>query len=127
MATPAYSIIRTKSQYRKYCKTLEQLVDGGVSGHSGANEVDLLTRLIENWDGEHNSFEEVDPIRLLHSFMEDHGMTRKDLVKLLKMSKGYTSDILNYKKGLPKEVIRDLSAYFKVSHEAFSRPYNLKS
>jgi len=33
--------------------------------------------------------------------------------------------MLNYKKGLSKEAIRKLSAYFKVSQEAFNRPHKL--
>lgn len=36
------------------------------------------------------------------------------------------SDILNYKKGLSKEVIRKLATHFKVRQEAFDRPYKLK-
>ena len=126
METLKYTVIKNKAQYREYCKALETLVDSGVKGKA-ADEVDLLTVLIEKWDDEHNSFMEIDPIKLLHSFMEDHKMKAKDLVKLLNVSKGYVSDILNYKKGLSKEIIRDLSAHFRVSQEAFNRPYRLKS
>ena len=57
--------------------------------------------------------------------MEDHNMKAKDVVKLLDVSKGYISDILNYKKGLSKDVIRKLADYFKVSQEAFNKPYRL--
>lgn len=49
------------------------------------------------------------------------------LAGLLGVSKGLISDILNYKKGLSKEMIRLLSAEFKVSQEAFNRPYILKN
>jgi HTH-type transcriptional regulator/antitoxin HigA len=81
--------------------------------------------LIEKWDADHNTFDEVDPIRLLHSLMDDHKMKAKDLVDMLDISKGYVSDILNYKKGLSKDVIRKLAEKFKVSQEAFNRPYKL--
>ncbi len=47
-------------------------------------------------------------------------------ITALKVSKGLVSDIINYKKGLSKEIIRLLSDYFKVSQEAFNRPYKLK-
>ena len=50
----------------------------------------------------------------------------KDLVTLLGISKSYVSEILNYKKGFSKSIIRQLSTYFKVSQEAFNRPYALK-
>jgi HTH-type transcriptional regulator/antitoxin HigA len=121
-----YTVIKNKAQYKEYCKILEKLIDSGAKGNAIADEVGLLTLLIEKWDDEHNKFMEVDPIRLLHSLMEDHKMKAKDLVKLLNVSKGYVSDILHYKKGLSKEIIRDLSSHFKVSQEAFNRPYKLK-
>jgi len=121
-----YKVIRSKEQYIQYCKTLEGLLDGASKDKSVADEIDLLTLLIEKWDEEHSTLKEVDPIRLLHSFMEDHKMKAKDLVDLLGVSKGYVSDILHYKKGLSKEVIRKLAERFKVSQETFNRPYKLK-
>ncbi len=57
--------------------------------------------------------------------MNDHQMKSKDLVELLEVSKGYVSDILHYKKGLSKEIIRKLASHFKVSQESFNRPYKL--
>jgi HTH-type transcriptional regulator / antitoxin HigA len=120
-----YKVIKTKSQYNQYCKELENLLEKGGS-KAVQDEVDLLTLLIEKWDNEHNSFEEIDPIRLLHSLMEERNIKPKDLVHLLGVSKGYVSEILHYKKGLSKEAIRKLSDYFKVSQEAFNRPYKLK-
>ena len=106
---------------------LEILLDSGSKNRLIADEIDLLTLLIEKWDQEHSTLHEVDPIRMLHSFMADHNMKAKDLADLLEMSKGYVSDILHYKKGLSKEVIRKLAERFKVSQEAFNRPYKLKS
>jgi HTH-type transcriptional regulator/antitoxin HigA len=59
--------------------------------------------------------------------MNSHNIKAKDLVTLLGISKSYVSEILNYKKGFSKSVIRLLSTYFKVSQEAFNRSYALKS
>ena len=125
MASLKYRVIKTKSQYKQYCKELEVLLEKS-NKKVVQDEIDLLTVLIEKWDSEHNNFNEVDPIHLLNSLMEEHNMKAKDLVHLLTVSKGYVSDILHYKKGLSKEVIRKLSDYFKVSQEAFNRPYKLK-
>jgi HTH-type transcriptional regulator/antitoxin HigA len=44
----------------------------------------------------------------------------------LGVSKGYVSEILHYKKGLSKDVIRKLAERFKVTQEAFNREYKLK-
>lgn len=57
--------------------------------------------------------------------MADHAIKAKDLVELLHISKGYVSDILNYKKSLSKDIIRKLAGHFKMSQEAFNRPYKL--
>src|SRR5690606_9218077 len=81
---------------------------------------------IAHYDMNNNSLAEMDPIELLKSFMRDHGLKPKDLVDYLGISKGYVSDILNYKKGLSKEVIRKLAGRFNVSQEAFNRPYKLR-
>jgi HTH-type transcriptional regulator / antitoxin HigA len=125
MAKLKYKVIKSKTQYKEYCNILEELVLSSSKSKTIKEEIDLLTLLIEKWDEEHNTFEELDPIELLHSLMNDHNMKAKDLVELLDVSKGYVSDILNYKKGLSKEVIRKLAGHFKVSQEAFNRPYKL--
>lgn len=121
-----YKIIKSKAQYNQYCKQLEDLLTSGSKGKGIQDEIELLTLLIEKWDTEHNSFTELDPIRLLHSLMEERRMKPKDLVDVLGISKGYVSEILNYKKGLSKEVIRKLAECFKISQEAFNRPYKLR-
>jgi HTH-type transcriptional regulator/antitoxin HigA len=123
--TLKYKVITSKTQYREYSNALEELVFSGSKDRNTKDEIALLTLLIEKWDTEHNTFEEHDPVQLLHSIMDEHRMKAKDLVELLDISKGYVSDILNYKKGLSKEVIRKLADRFKISQEAFNRPYKL--
>lgn len=125
MVAMKFKVIKNKGQYKEYCKILEGLVFSGSKGRHKQDEIDLLTLLIENWDQEHNTFDDVDPIPLLRSFLDDHKMKAKDLAELLNVSKGYVSDILHYKKGLSKEVIRKLAERFKVSQELFNRPYKL--
>lgn len=125
MSTLHYRVITSKSQYKEYCNLLEQLAFSGRKDKSTKDEMALLTVLIEKWDAENLASTDMDPIELLRSFLRDHEMKAKDLVDLLGVSKGYVSDILNYKKGLSKEVIRKLATYFKVSQAAFNRPYQL--
>jgi len=125
MATLKYKVITSKTQYKEYSNALEEFVFSGSKDRNTKDEIALLTLLIEKWDAEHNTFDELDPVQLLHSLMDEHSMKAKNLVELLDVSKGYVSDILNYKKGLSKDVIRKLSDHFKVSQEAFNRPYKL--
>ena len=126
MAVLPYTVIKTVTQYNRYYSKLEVLLDSNTKSKSIADEIDLLTLLIETWDDTHNSFGEIDPVELLKSLMDDHKLKAKDLADFLQVSKGYISDILHYKKGFSKEITRKLADRFKLRQEAFNRPYTLK-
>ncbi len=118
-----YSIIKNRVQYDKYCDILEELVSS--ENENTQDEIELLDLLIEKWDNEHNSLMDLNPIELLKSLMTENNLKPKDLVEILDLSKGTVSKILNYQKGLSKETIRKLANYFKISQEAFNRPYRI--
>ena len=123
MESLKYRIIKTQEQYDTYCSLLENiLIQENVNL---SDEIELLTLLIEKWDKEHNSFNELDPVQLIKALMEENSLKAKDLIHILDLSKGTISKIMSYQKGLSKETIRKLSDYFKVSQEAFNRPYKL--
>lgn len=123
METLKYKIIKDVKQYKEYCDILEELVLN--DNKATTDEIELLTLLVEKWDNEHNTFNDSDPIELLTALMKEHDLKAKDLVGILELSKGTVSKILNYHKGLSKDTIRKLSDYFKLSQEAFNRPYKL--
>jgi HTH-type transcriptional regulator/antitoxin HigA len=127
METLKYKVITSESQYDTYCKALEALVFIENKNQETEDEIELLTLLVETWDNHHRALNLADPIALLQSLMDEHKIKAKDLAEILGMSKGSVSDILNYQKGLSKEVIRKLSDYFKLRQEAFNRSYKLKS
>lgn len=120
-----YKVIKSASQYNRYCDILESLV-AGTRGWAVQDEIDLLTLLIEKYDADHNSYDDADPIELLKALLKEHKMKAVDLARLLQVSEGLVSDMLHYKKGLSKESIRILSERFKLNQEAFNRPYALK-
>ena len=74
------------------------------------DEIEMLDLLIEKWDEEHNTFDELDPVELLKGLMEENQLKSKDMVEIF---------------GIPKSSIRKLSAHFKMYQEAFNRPYPL--
>jgi HTH-type transcriptional regulator/antitoxin HigA len=125
METLKYTIIKDKQQYFDYCNILEHLIVG--ENNTSQDEIELLELLIEKWDEECNSFDDLNPIDLLKSLMNDNNLKAQDLVNILDLTKGTISKILNYHKGLSKDVIRKLSNHFKVSQEAFNRPYELEN
>ena len=121
--TLKYTIVKSQDQYNEYCRLLQDLVI--KDDREFQDEIDLLTLLIEKWDKDHNTFNDLDPIQLLKSLMKDHNLKPKDLAVILGLSKGTVSKILNYHKGLSKNSIRKLSDHFAVSQEAFNRPYRM--
>jgi HTH-type transcriptional regulator/antitoxin HigA len=92
-----------------------------------ADEIDLLTLLIEKWDSEHNDFIELNPIELIKALMKENHLRARDLVEILGLSKGTVSKILNCQKGLSKGSIRILAQHFKVHQEALNKSYELVS
>jgi HTH-type transcriptional regulator/antitoxin HigA len=125
METLVYKIIKTKSQYHKYCDKLELLIDLSKKSKDVIDEIELLHLLIDKYDAEHNNFDDLNPIELLKVLMKENNMKAVELSTLLNVSEGLVSDMLNFKKGLSKETIRILSERFKMNQAAFNRPYYL--
>jgi len=127
-----YTVIKGKSQYREYCDILEELKTRKPEKKKAKEYIELLTLLTRTWESQNNAHVPADsappsgkdPVVILRTYMKEQNLKSKDLVGLLGVSKGLVSDMLNYKKGFSKEVIRRLSSHFNVSQEAFNRPYS---
>lgn len=117
-----YTVIKSRNQYDKYCNILMDILE---SQHPNEDEIELLTLLIENYDNQHSTSQEMDPIQFLKFLMEDNGLLAKDLQEIIGLSKGTISKILNYHSGLSKESIRLLSDHFKVDQSVFNKQYRL--
>ena len=123
-----YTVIKTKKQYVEYCNKVMELARK-KSTRKIEDEIELLQVLIDKWDDEHykSDRKKMDPIQLLKYVMENKKMTQTDLIPILGINKSAISQILSYKRGLSKEVIRKLSEHFKLNQEAFNRSYPLVS
>lgn len=127
METLPYKVIKSLRQYKEYCNILEELAMAKKKTQQHQDIIDLLTLLIEKWDEEHNTFSDADPVELLDFLMKENKVKAIDLANELEVSKSLVSDILNYRRGLSKEIIRKLASRFKVSQELFNKPYKLIS
>lgn len=127
MAPLPYKAIKNDKQYYAYTRILRDLVFKKKKHTKEERDViELLQVLTEHYDNEHDTFGDVDPVRILKSFMVDYKIKSVDMAKTLKISKSLMSDILNYRRGMSKEVVRKLSERFKTSQELFNRPYQLR-
>jgi HTH-type transcriptional regulator/antitoxin HigA len=120
----AVKVIKSKVQYKQYSNRLIKLWENPADKNE--DERELLELLIDDWERNNFKSRDVDPVELIKFLMENHGLDRKDMMKILGINKGTLSKILSYKKGLSKEIIRSLSEHFKVAQEAFNREYPLK-
>ena len=125
MKSPEYKVIKSTEQYQDYCNLLEGLVMTKRKTRTQQDTIELLTLLIEKWDEAHNSFSKADPVELLAYLMRENKLRATALAAELEFSKSLLSDILHYRRGFSREIIRKLSARFKVSQELFNRPYKL--
>ena len=68
-----------------YCNDLEKMISKYKATHSNdlLDIIDTITLLIERYDEEHSQLNEVDPIQLLKSLMDNNSLKQKDLAELL--------------------------------------------
>ena len=124
-----YYIVETEAQYLKYCDQLEILLwEKKKKSLEVQKRIKLLTLLIELWEKEKSQLqtEDSNPVQLLDHLMKENKIKQKELAEKLGVSKSLISDILSYRRGMSKEIIRGLSSFFKMSQEAFNRPYQLE-
>jgi HTH-type transcriptional regulator/antitoxin HigA len=80
-----------------------------------ADEIDLLTLLIEKYDEAHHHFLRLSPGAILKSLLIEHKMKSVDLAKLLGVSEGLVSDMISEKKSISKKNMLFISKHFKVN------------
>ena len=79
MDTLQYKVIKTPTQYKEYCKLLEELVIIKKKNRQQEDTIELLTLLIGKWDQEHNTFADSDPVELLGYLMKENQLKAIDL------------------------------------------------
>ncbi|CAA6816039.1 MAG: HTH-type transcriptional regulator / antitoxin HigA [uncultured Aureispira sp.] len=116
-------VIKTDEQYFNYCDLLEKLATEDEEKY--LLEIETLEILIEDWDKKHSTVEDLDPIDILKGLMKSHKIKQVELANMLNISESYMSNILAKRKGISKNVIYKLSKQFKMSQDAFNRPFQL--
>jgi len=124
-----YSEIINKRQYDEYCKKhleLGKILVAGKGNDDLKSEYYILDLIIEDYTTkQRNPFEKLTPVDLLKALMDEFGYTGYKLSKELKISQSVISDILNYKRGFSKELIRKIASKFGLTQELFLKEYEL--
>ncbi len=117
-------LIRTKKDYRAALAEVDRLWDAPAKSPA-ADQLDVLTLLIEQYEREHFPIADPDPIDFLVHVMEARCLMRKDLEPYIG-PRGRVSDILNRTRPLTLEMIRKLAAGLKLPAEVLIRSYRLR-
>ena len=115
--------IKSESDYRNGLKRLEVIFDAPIDTKEG-DEAEILSLLIENYENEHYPIEMPDPIEAIKIRMEELNMRQKDLVGIIG-GKSRVSEILNRKKKLTVEMIRELERILQISASVLVNNYQL--
>jgi len=105
--------IKTKRDYQTAMQRLEAIFDSRPGTPEG-DELEVLSILIEKYENENFPIGLPDPIEAIRFRMEQLGYNQADLAKVVGL-KSRVSEILNRKRKLTLEMIRQL-------HEALNIP-----
>ena len=86
------------------------------------DELEVLTTLVEAYEEQHYKIETPDPIEAIKFRMEQEGLKQKDLVSIIG-SKSRVSEILNKKRKLTIEMIRNLHTQLHIPIESLFLDY----
>jgi HTH-type transcriptional regulator/antitoxin HigA len=101
-------IIKTKQQYRRYLKEVDRLVsfDPDPRTAEGAR-LELLAKLVEDYEKEHFKFRKPDPVEAILFRMEQQGLRQKDIADIVG-GKNRASEVLSRKRPLTLAMVRAL-------------------
>lgn len=115
--------IKTESDYREALKRLEMIFDASI-GTAESDEADILGLMVDEYEKKHYPIEAPDPIEAIKIRMEEMDLKQVDLVDAIG-SKSRVSEILNRKRKLTVEMIRNLSKRLSLSPELLITDYQL--
>ena len=99
-------IIETEEEYNDAIARIDELFDA-AKGSKEAKELDLLVLLVNQYERENFPIDEPDPIEYIKIRMEELGLKASDLIPYMG-NKGNVSKVLNRKRGLSLDMIRNL-------------------
>jgi HTH-type transcriptional regulator/antitoxin HigA len=114
-------LIRTRQDYRAALAEVDRLWDAPAES-AAADQLDVLSLLIEHYERQHVPVPDPDPIDFLEHVMESRNLTRKDLEPYIG-PRGRVSDILNRTRPLTLAMIRRLSEGLNLPADILIQPY----
>lgn len=108
--------IKTKKDYEAALKKIESLFNAKPNTPIG-DMLEVLTTLVEAYEQKHYKIDPPDPIEAIKFRMEQLGLKQSDLSKAMG-GKNRVSEILNKKRELTADMMRNLHKQFNIPAES---------
>ena len=115
------NLIKTEDDYNRALERLEIIFDAKKGTEEG-DELELLGMLIDQYENEHFPIDLPDPIEAIKFRMEQMGYTQNNLAEIIGF-KSRASEILNRKRKLSLEMIRQLHIRLNIPTEVLIQTY----
>jgi len=113
--------IKNENDYNQALERLEIIFDA-ESGTMEGDELEILGILIEQYENEHFPIDLPDPIEAIKFRMEQLGYNQTDLADIIGL-KSRASEILNKKRKLSLEMIRQIHERLNIPTEVLIQSY----
>lgn len=113
--------IKTKKDYQNALLRLERIFDA-KPGSTEGDELEVLGILIDTYEKKHYPIEFPDPIEAIKFRMEQLGYNQSDLATVVGL-KSRASEILNRKRKLTLEMIRNLHDKLNIPTDVLIQSY----
>lgn len=115
------SPIKNETDYTKALQRLEVIFDA-KKGTKKGDELEILSILIDKYENETFPIGFPDPIEAIKFRMEQMGLKQKDLAEVIGF-KSRVSEILNKKRKLTLDMVRNLNLKLNIPTEVLIRDY----
>jgi len=116
--------IRDEAAYEEAIAEVRRLWGAQPDTREG-NRLDVLLVLVDDYENRNHAIEPPDPIEAIQIRMDAMGLGRADLGKMLEVSSGRLSEILNRRRRLTIEMMRVLASALKLSESCLLKPYDI--
>ncbi len=118
-------LIKTEKDYQIALEQLDKVFDA-AEGTPDSDQADILALLIDEYENIHYHIEAPDPIEAIKIRMEEMQLKQKDIAAALG-GKNRASEILNRKRKLTVDMIRNLTESLNLSASLLIKDYKLSS
>jgi HTH-type transcriptional regulator / antitoxin HigA len=116
-------LIKTETDYNIALKRLEELFDAEI-GTPESDEADVLGLLVDDYEKKHYPIDAPDPIEAIKIRMEEMQLKQVDLSAEIG-GQNRVSEVLNKKRRLTVDMIRNLTKRLNLSSELLIHDYQL--